>query len=256
MYLSHLLVNVGANPDRPRPGRLWLRNMYRVHQRLCMAFPDATRKQNDPQFHMPVDREHAASDFPEMADVHEPRSGRTGFLFRIDSVPGGNPVILVQSANLPDWAYAFQNAHLLAAPVAPAQPFNPRFAAGERLRFRLKANPVRKACERSKHPSGETIDSKWVGKRIPVPTASLKDWLDRQGERRGFEVRSLDNILPGYVYFNKGKEDGQSQRLRSVVYDGVLIVRDSASFADAVRSGIGREKAFGFGLLSLARMSP
>ncbi len=39
MYLSSLLIDVGDNPDRPRPGRLWLRNLYHVHQRLCMAFP-------------------------------------------------------------------------------------------------------------------------------------------------------------------------------------------------------------------------
>ena len=43
MYLSCLLIDVGDNPDRPRPGRLWLRNLYHVHQRLCMAFPSARK---------------------------------------------------------------------------------------------------------------------------------------------------------------------------------------------------------------------
>ena len=50
MYLSILLINAGSNPDRPRPGRLWLRNLYYVHQRLCMAFPSAYRKNNDEHF--------------------------------------------------------------------------------------------------------------------------------------------------------------------------------------------------------------
>ena len=53
MYLSCLLINVGDNPDHPRPGRLWLRNLYHVHQRLCMAFPSASRKADDPDFLRP-----------------------------------------------------------------------------------------------------------------------------------------------------------------------------------------------------------
>jgi CRISPR system Cascade subunit CasE len=132
----------------------------------------------------------------------------------------------------------------------------PQFAVGDRFGFRLKANPVRHACKGSKHPSGAPINIKWIGKRIPVPDESLGEWLARHGERCGFAVASMDAPIPGYVYFSKGKDEGQGQRLRSVLYEGVLCVTNAAPFADAVKSGIGREKAFGFGLLSLARVSP
>jgi CRISPR system Cascade subunit CasE len=253
MFLSHLIVDVGDNPDRPRPGRLWLRNVYRVHQRLCMAFPSSGRKEGDPTFQQPYVPEELGG-----AEVHMERTGSSGFLFRIDPIAGGNPVILIQSANLPDWEYAFQNArYLLAAPIAMPQRYDPRFSAGDRLRFRLKANPVRTACKNSKHPSGAPIDPKWVGKRIPVPSSSLKEWLARQGAKCGFQVQSLKSLLPGYVYFSKkGEDEDHGQRLRSVTYDGELCVGDPATFDHAVRSGIGRAKAFGFGLLSLARISP
>ena len=50
MYLSCLLIDVGDDPDRPRPGRTWLRNIYHVHQRLCMAFPSRERMEADPPF--------------------------------------------------------------------------------------------------------------------------------------------------------------------------------------------------------------
>ena len=250
MYLSHLLIDVGANPDRPRPGRLWLRNVYRVHQRLCMAFPSKARKELDPDFLQP----YVPGDLGK-PDVHEKRTESSGFLFRIDPVPGGNPVILVQSGNRPDWQYAFQNAqYLLAGPVPEPQSFAPQFAVGERFRFGLKANPVRHACKLSKHASGAPIDPKWIGKRIPVPPESLGEWLMRHGERSGFEVASITTPIPGYVYFNKGQ--GEGQRLRSVLYEGVLCVKNPVPFANAVQSGIGRGKAFGFGLLSLARISP
>ncbi|MGO8705959.1 MAG: type I-E CRISPR-associated protein Cas6/Cse3/CasE [Candidatus Brocadiia bacterium] len=252
MYLSHLLIDVGANPDRPRPGRRWLRNVYRVHQRLCMAFPSKERKERDPEFLQP----YVPGELGK-PDVHEERTESSGFLFRIDPVRGGNPVILVQSANRPDWQYAFQNAqYLLAAPVDTLEKPIPQFIAGDRLRFRLKANPVRHACARSKHPSGAPVDPKWVGKRIPVLAESLGEWLLRHGERCGFEIVSLSTPIPGYVYFNKGRDEGQGQRLRSVLYEGVLSVKNPAPFAEAVQSGIGRAKAFGFGLLSLARISP
>jgi len=217
-----------------------------------MAFSSNGRKECDPTFQQPYNPADLNT-----SDVHEPRTESSGFLFRVDPVAGGNPVIVVQSAHAPDWEYAFQNArYLLAASPATPKPFDPRFSAGERLRFRLKANAVRKACKNSKHPSGAAIDPKWIGKHIPVPTAQLDQWLARQGGQGGFEIVSLSAVTPGYVYFNKGHGEDGGQRLRSVMYEGILSVTDSERIAEALRSGIGRGKAFGFGLLSLKRVSP
>ena len=50
MYLSQLVVNVGGNPNRLRPGLNWIRNPYRVHQRLAMAFPSPAQLAADPFF--------------------------------------------------------------------------------------------------------------------------------------------------------------------------------------------------------------
>ena len=83
MYISCLLIDVGDNPDRPRPGRLWLRNLYHVHQRLCMAFPSSSRKCGDPEFLAPF----APEDFGNQ-HVHVKREAASGFLFRIDPQPG------------------------------------------------------------------------------------------------------------------------------------------------------------------------
>ncbi|TRZ48108.1 hypothetical protein D4S03_10330, partial [bacterium] len=107
MHLSSLLIDVGDNPDRPRPGRLWLRNLYHVHQRLCMAFPSASRKSEDAHFLQPFQ----PKDFGDQ-QVHVERQADSGFLFRIDFPvqpyqrweeprPGGRAVILVQSAVRP-----------------------------------------------------------------------------------------------------------------------------------------------------------
>lgn len=240
MYLSCLLIDTGDNPDRPRPGRLWLRNLYRVHQRLCMAFPSAVRVANDDLFLQPF----APADFGE-GHVHVPRADSGGFLYRVDPRPPGRAVILVQSAIEPNWEYAFQNAdHLLAAPPR-VRDWNPQVEAGRRFCFRLRANAVRRIA--SREPGRD-------GPRVPVPPTeeSLTAWMERRAARAGFRLDALDSIVPGYVYMNKSLERSAGVRLRSVLYTGTLVVTDCDAFRQTLATGIGPAKAFGFGLLSIA----
>jgi CRISPR system Cascade subunit CasE len=253
MYLSHLLIDVGVNPDRPRPGRIWLRNLYHVHQRLCMAFPSASRLSQDPDYLKPFKPEDFGGE-----QVHVRRKAESGFLFRIDPGQGGRAIILVQSAVEPNWEYAFHNSgYLLAAPVEK-KPFDPRFEAGQRLRFRLLANPTRRLSSRSAGPDGEPVKSwaneKGIGKRVPVPVDKLSDWLARRAAASGFSIDADHvNIQPGYHYVNKNGT-GRGTRLRFARYDGVLKVTDPARLCEAVITGIGSAKAFGFGLLSVAKL--
>ena len=268
MLLSCLLIDTGINPDRPRPGRTWLRNLYHVHQRLCMAFPSDLRRERDPDFLAP----YAPGDFPEqchLADkkktevepgilkhVHSPRNPEAGFLFRIDPGPAGRAVILVQSAVKPDWDYAFQNAGFLLAAPAEVKVYDPGFAVGQRLRFRLAANPTRRFSRHSRERDGQPVKKESIGKRVPVPTDQLIDWLAdwqvRPDESPGFSLhKDSITVQPGYIYVQKGGNDG-GQRLRSVRYDGVLEVTDPDRFYNTLIRGIGSGKAFGFGLLSVA----
>lgn len=242
MYLSTLLIDIGHNLDRPRPGRQWLRNLYRVHQRLCMAFPSTERRMDDPDFLKPFKPE----DFGDK-QVHVQRATNTGFLFRVDPQVGSRVVILVQSAIEPDWDYAFHNAGYLLAAGPEVKPFDPSFEKGQRLRFRLTANPTRKIDTKS-GPDGKRRH----GKRVPIPTDQFYDWLARRSESAGFSIAEGSTIVqPGYIYVNKERK-GQGQRLRSVRYDGVLTVDGPIRFKETLITGIGSAKAFGFGLLSVA----
>ena len=240
MFLSMLLIDVGSNPDRPRPGRLWLRNLYRVHQRLCMAFPSASRASDDTDFLKPFQPQDFACQ-----QVHVIRGPDTGFLFRVDPQPGGRAVILVQSAMEPDWDYAFKNAGYLLAACPEKKSFAPCFKEGRLLKFRLLANPTRKVDTKS-GPDGQRRN----GRRVPVPAGEFYEWLAHRAEKAGFRLAKESTIiLPGYVYVNK---QGGGQRYRSVQYDGCLTVTDSALFQETLAHGIGPGKAFGFGLLSVA----
>jgi len=247
MFLSLILIDIGTDPDRPRPGRTWLRNLYHVHQRLCMAFPSKQQKDNDDLFLQPFAPEQFAQDH-----VHVPRSSNAGFLFGIDPQSNGRCAILVLSALKPEWDYAFQNArHLLAVPPQ-TKPFALTVAAGQRLRFRLLANAVFRARQESKHRNGQPVQERWVNKRIGVGSdeKALRNWIERRAATAGFSVAELTLMQASYT--SARKPTGEAMSLRSVRYEGVLSVTDPAKFLPAVESGIGPAKAFGFGLLSLA----
>jgi len=287
MYLSTLLIDVGSNPDRPRPGRLWLRNLYRVHQRLCMAFPsprltDRDSVDYDPAFLKPYDPAH----FPEdryqadkkpknkpggevepdvLSHVHAKRDHNAGFLFRVDPQPGGSAVILVLSAVEPDWDYAFHNArYLLAGPPAKPRPLELSIEPGTRLRFRLLANPTKrppltKEQRLQKQADGEVKSLKrprvqltWQADTDPAKV--FADWLCARAEKAGFRIDPKDLTISniGYVYVHKGGREDAAQRLRSARYEGILEVTDADKFAQTLAAGLGPAKAFGFGLLSLA----
>ncbi|MCY2952893.1 MAG: type I-E CRISPR-associated protein Cas6/Cse3/CasE [Planctomycetota bacterium] len=287
MYLSTLLIDVGQNPDRPRPGRLWLRNLYRVHQRLCMAFPSKDRATADPAFLKPYNPAH----FPEdrvLADkkpgevepdtlqhIHARRDQSSGFLFRVDPQPGGNVVIVVLSALEPDWDYAFglkkdaldangrpvgNAGYLLAAPPQKPRALQLKIEPGEQFRFRLLAHPTKrppmsKEQWQEKKAAGEHIKRprlQLTWKPDEDPAQVFKGWLEERGTNAGFKLRQVDVSQLGYVYFNKGGIGAEGRRLRSVRYEGVLEVTDPPRFLAALTSGIGPAKAFGFGLLSIA----
>jgi CRISPR system Cascade subunit CasE len=247
MYLSHLLIDVGSNPDRPRPGRLWLRNVYHVHQRLSMAFSTP------------------------MAPSENAR-----FLFRIDnSVEDDDPraIILVQSDLLPDWDYALYNARILLAAPAESKEYNPTFRAGEELRFRIRANLSKKSCEHRKAKTDKTDvygRPKSQGKRVALtwekdqgPDVAVKEWFTSKARRCGFSLCDFRMLHLGWVVGyrpkaktrrdqSKDEDSGRQMKFRSALLEGTLTVTDPPAFARAIASGIGSAKAFGFGLLSIA----
>lgn len=242
MFLSRILVDIGENPDRLRPGRGWLRNHYRVHQRLSMAFPGKTKKASDPDFlspYQPTDF-FGASEGESVAHVHAVRKTESGFLFRVEPVHAARAVILVQSATQPDWGYAFHNAsYLLAAPVE-CKPYTPVFAGGQSCRFRLMANPTRKL----------KVEGRKQGRRVPLPVDQHIDWIQRKCSDAGCEV-DIDSVSAqrGTVRIGKGKDE--TRKIQTVLYDGVLQVTDPESMCRSIVAGIGSSKAFGCGLLSV-----
>ena len=283
MFLSLLYVNVGSDPDRDQPGRRWLRDVYRVHQRLWMAFPDSKRREEDPFFLGAWDESSTA--------VPKPPRRESGFLFRIER--DGLPRILVQSAQQPYWDYAFQNAPYLLASDPDHRPrvraFDPAPRVDQRCRFRLQANVV--SSKNVVRPNGKMRTTR-AGLTIPcrrrteipihpdpMPDPPPDDpverkelllarwepwrkWLEHLGSGNGFHVEREPPLLMEAVHTfvrNPGKDGGGSneavptaKRYNAGLFDGVLVCTDQDRLRNAVINGLGHAKAYGFGLLSVA----
>lgn len=239
LYISQLILDM----HRRDVWRL-LGDTYALHRRLSIAFPEAV----------------------------EGGSGRV--LFRVDSGKG-EARIIVQSHREPDWS---QLADLFAeSPRGPKEwplwkdEATPIFAAGQRLRYRLRANPTFR-CNESR--GGLT-----KGKRYAHLTRkSQAEWLVHKGQDHGFELPPLPEgqdwldafydepeqkeketpfdirITPlEWLQGNKPTVSGELKHY-GVDFEGTLTVTAPAAFAAAVAGGIGPAKGFGFGLLSLARV--
>lgn len=278
MFLSQLCVNAGDDPDRPCPGRQWVGNLYRVHQRLWMAFPDSADREADPFF-------LGNWEAPARPEAKAGR-GQVGFLFRVERE--GRPRILVQSAQRPDWKYAFQNARYLLADEPKLREFDPSPREGELYRFRLLANVVQSTS--AVHPGGEMRKSRPIARRVrkeilvhplPFPTAlpadgvervrllrerwdPWRDWLRGLGSSRGFRIvdderspllmQSVHTVVrrPRKNADNANGGGADEKRYNAGLFDGVLACTSAGDLRSAIANGVGHGKAFGFGLLSIA----
>ena len=258
MYLSQLLVNIGSDPDKPRPGLEWIKQTYRVHQRIWMAFPDDKSREEDPFF------------LGEWSPDAKPKPKRSeaGFLYRIE--PDHPTRILVQSVLKPDWEYAFQNArHLIAAPPLVRE-FEPVFQSGQSYRVRLAMLMVRRRAGRRLGVGTEATPQ--AGSEMPIrcflplestggqpkPDPNFTAWRDRlaiAAESHGFTVMDVGQKAHVQPINNlRMKTNGRAvgPPFSAALFDGVLTCTHPDLLRNAVINGIGRGKAFGMGLLSLA----
>lgn len=109
--------------------------------------------------------------------------------------------------------------------------------------FRLVANPTK--CLKKANGRGKRV--------AHVTPEHQKEWLVRQAEKHGFQIsgESLQIMDSTWMMFNKRGE--RMVRALAVTYEGLLKVTDVERFRIALIDGIGREKAYGMGLLTIMR---
>jgi CRISPR system Cascade subunit CasE len=188
------------------------------------------------------------------AEHGEAARAEFGVLYRVEWLAREErAVLLVQSMADPSWSqlpagYAADiRSKSITAPIEA-------LTAGQRLAFRLRANPTRKIGTSSK--SDRLAGQKNNGKRVPVAEAGLGDWLSGKGTSCGFRVinaawriQPQGSKAPGV---SSGWRQGKRLTHAIVVFEGVLEVTAPGTFQEALRRGIGSGKAYGCGLLTVA----
>ena len=212
------------------------------------------------------------SGFPLTTGDAQPARERFGVLFRLEAAlrDPGALALLVQSDVWPDWS-RLRPGYLLETGGEKENPACKRIddryrtlGVGTVLRFRLRANPTRKVDTRSgpdgARRNGRRVD--WRGEEERLA------WLQRKGEQGGFRLLTVSgtSAVPSVVTWpgemvagsrpgGRFAATGADTRLTfaSVLFDGTLVVADRDRFQETLALGVGPGKAYGFGLLSIAR---
>lgn len=141
----------------------------------------------------------------------------------------------------------------------------PEFARGSRLGFRLRVCPVVRLSNGCGGDAGREVDAFlarcWsVGDGVPVSRESVyRDWLASRltAERAGVRLEQLAIEAFQRGRFVRRSQGSGGDRVARMIERpdlrvcGELTVEDSARFAATLRRGIGRHRAFGFGMLLL-----
>lgn len=211
---------------RCREARRDLADPYQLHSTLCRAFssPDSKCPAGELLWRLESETDHS-----------------------------GHSRIIVQSRSLPDWDGIGVKGWL--AQADPAVDLRDRLRldaieAGQRFRFRLRANPC------------VTRNGKRLGL---LQREEQETWLARKGERQGFALpqsASVDfsghsaaraDVWISQEMMLRGRQhSGNGIRIFSVLYDGFLRVTEPDTFRITLQAGIGHGKALGLGLLSVA----
>ena len=142
--------------------------------------------------------------------------------------------------------------------------FDPTLESGDRLSFRLRANPTvsrRAAAGQRSHRADVLMDAKKpfaLSERASqeckdAMDAAARQWLIDRAEGLGFSLPVLPEV-GAYRQHDLKKGTGKKPiRYSSLDYEGLLQVEDSARFVESLAQGIGRAKAFGCGLMLIRR---
>jgi len=234
MYLSKLVLNPRNNKVRKD-----VANCQQFHRTIMSAFPSIEEKEARQKMEI---------------------------LFRLESnyKNNGQYTALVQSHVVPDWS-KLPDRYLLEK--GQTKHLDDEFlgiSEGDIFAFRIRVNPTKKVGTAliSDIKAG---NPKKNGRREPLRNYDERiDWLLRKAENSGFELLTtqlsdsfdLFENDEGYISVGDKIKDGVYCKMTfsSVVFEGRLKVVNRVLFLEALKNGIGSGKAYGFGLLSIAKI--
>ncbi|MCB9440927.1 MAG: type I-E CRISPR-associated protein Cas6/Cse3/CasE [Mycolicibacterium sp.] len=215
MFLSRMFIN-----PRKRGGQRLLASPQRMHAAVEAGFPP-----------------------------HTFENGVARPLWRIDR-QNDDVALFVVSPVEPDLTHLVEQAGWQTGELWQTRPYSPllnSLAPGQSWQFRLTANPTyfgRKDGWSDTKPRAHTTvkqQERWLLDRCAKAGFSIPD-----GPTGESELRILER---GSLRFSKG---GHTVSLATATYEGHLVVSDADQLRATLSQGLGRAKAYGCGLLTLA----
>jgi CRISPR system Cascade subunit CasE len=232
MYLTRFRVNTAR-----REARRLLSSPNRLHGAVNMAFAEPPKNEGDgPRVLWRLDQDH-----PSRTNLFIVSPSRPDLTHLVEQA--GWP-----AAETPGWTtFAYQE-------------FLEALAEGDVWAFRLTANPVHYVRNKDGAPPKRTAHV--------TPRHQMRWLLERQ-EQAGFEIvckppekrltehgDMYELVVHGRrpLQFSRRSEDGGrgDVRFTRVTFDGRLKITDLARFQRTLTHGIGKAKAYGCGLMTLA----
>lgn len=178
------------------------------------------------------------------------KEGDDRVLWRVDNLDPAT-YILVQSQIKPDFTHIVEQFGWPESgqkwETVEYDSFLMGIKDGDIRRFRIRANPTRSVTQSDGKSSR--------GKVCQHITAEQQlQWLFDKSKKCGFSVEgpgldakimSRDNL--------KFRNKNNYITLAAAVFEGTLRVEDARAFVDTVKSGLGRAKAYGFGMITISR---
>ncbi|GAA2433316.1 type I-E CRISPR-associated protein Cas6/Cse3/CasE [Streptomyces macrosporus] len=241
--------------------------MFLTRFRLNTARPGARRLLSSPQ------AMHAAvmSSFPTLLPTDTPPTTGPRVLWRVDHTTRAEVMLYIVGPDRPDLTHLVEQAGWPAAAAAdpdrpgwqtrPYAPFLARLEADSVWAFRLTANPVHSIRRTEGEPTKRTAH---------LTPRHQMDWLLKRQKDSGFRIleKPLDQRrLPDgdqYQLIVRDRRDlsfgktehttGRKNRvtLTTATFDGRLQVTDPDALRRTLTSGLGKAKAYGCGLMTLA----
>ena len=184
---------------------------------------------------------HGAIESCEKCEKEE----RTRKLWRVDTLGGERYLLILSQAQLDFGKVAKQFSGSCEYEWKNYDGLLERITDGSKWQFRLKANPTVQLYSKEKS-RGKVY--------AHITTSHQEEWLVKQSQKYGFSLSGGEWLVTGsqWYIFKKNREQKKDVRMISATYEGVLTVTDADLFRKALTEGIGREKAYGMGLLTVS----
>lgn len=117
---------------------------------------------------------------------------------------------------------------------------------GGKMRFRVKLNTVKADSQEGKKAGLKR------GRLFPIVNQEeLVSFLIDRSEKNGFKVEEDDFVVVEKGFEKLQKKNMKPLDLAMATYEGNLVVTDEEKFINTLKEGIGKKKAYGFGMMTV-----